>query len=190
MAKQTEEPRVDFTAMKDGSKEDFLIIQNNDEKTAKELPDRLIEHLKEMAKDDGAYHISRLDHVLQCATRAYKDEADDDWIIAALLHDIGDVLAPFTHGQVAYEIIRPFVREEVAWVVKHHGRFQMYYNKSLTEKERNNREEFKAHTYFQSAVAFCEKWDQCSFDPNYTSEKLEFFIPILKRVFNRVPFEN
>lgn len=188
MPETQSEKTVGFTAMRDGSVKDYIIIRENDEVTASELPDRLIEHLKEMAKDDGAYKISRLEHVLQCATRAVRDNADDDWVIAALLHDIGDVLAPFTHGQVAAEILRPFLREEVIWVVRHHGIFQMFYNKSLSSEERGSREQFKEHQYYQSAVDFCENWDQCSFDPKYDSQKLEFFIPILERVFSREPF--
>ena len=179
---------VGFTAMKDGTAADFEIIRENDEITARELPDRIIEHLREMALDDGAYKISRLDHVLQCATRAQRDGADDDWVAAALVHDLGDVLAPFTHGQVAAEILRPFVKADVAWVVRNHGIFQMYYNKSLSHKERNCRDQFKDHPYYQLAVDFCEKWDQCSFDPQYPTENLEFFIPLIKRVFTRVPF--
>lgn len=174
--------------MKAGTAEDFEIIAANDRQTAKELPDRLIAHLQEMAKDDGAYKISRLEHVLQCATRAHRDEANDDWVIAALLHDIGDVLAPFTHGQVAGEILRPFINEEVAWVVTHHGTFQMYYNKSLAKDLQNSRDKFKEHRYYKSAVDFCENWDQGSFDPAYNSEELAFFIPLIKRVFSRPPF--
>jgi len=190
MSDKPQEKRVGFTAMRDGSVEDYIIIRENDEVTASELPDRLIEHLKEMAKDDGAYKISRLDHVLQCATRAMRDGADDDWIIAALLHDIGDVLAPFTHGQVAAEILMPFIREEVTWVVRHHGTFQMYYNKSLSEDDRTSRERLKEYPYYQSAIDFCENWDQCSFDPDYNSESLDFFIPVVRRVFSREPFSS
>ena len=141
-----------------------------------------------MALDDGAYKISRLDHVLQCATRASRDGADDDWVAAALLHDLGDVLAPFTHGQVAAEILRPFVKDEVTWVVRNHGIFQMFYNKSLSPQERHSRDQFKDHPNYQLAVDFCEKWDQCSFDPHYPTEKLEFFTPLIKRVFTRSPF--
>ena len=126
--------------MKDGSAEDYIIIRENDELTAFELPLRVIKHLEQMAEDDGAYQISRLDHVLQCATRAHKEGGDDDWVAAALLHDIGDVLAPYTHGQVAAEILKPFVREEVYWVVRNHGIFQMFYNKSLSVEERNSRD--------------------------------------------------
>ncbi|MEP5612224.1 MAG: HD domain-containing protein [Cyclobacteriaceae bacterium] len=190
MSETQSEKTVGFTAMRDGSVEDFLIIKANDEQTDRELPDRLIFLLKEMAKDDGAYKISRLGHVLQCATRAVRDNADDDWVIAALLHDIGDVLAPFTHGQVAAEILRPFLREEVIWVVRHHGVFQMFYNKSLSLEERDSREQFKKHPYYQLAVDFCENWDQCSFDPDYDTERLEFFIPIVRRIFSRKPFSH
>jgi len=179
---------VGFTAMKQGSVADYQIIAANDAVTAKELPNRLIEHLKEMAEDDGAYQISRLDHVLQCATRIYEDGEDEDWIMAGLFHDIGDVLAPFTHGQVAAEVLRPFVREEVSWVVRHHGTFQMYYNVSLSAEERNSREVHKLHPYYDYAVNFCEKWDQNSFDPKYTAKPLSFFIPMIEHVFTRPPF--
>lgn len=175
--------------MKDGTIEDFQIIARNDESTAQSLPDRLIKHLREMAEDDGAYKVNRLDHVLQCATRAYEDQASDDWIVAALLHDIGDVLAPYTHGQLAAEIIRPFVTEEVCWTVRHHGIFQMFYNKSLSEEKRNSREQFSNHPFYKSAIDFCENWDQCSFDPNYNIKSIKFFIPTIYRVFNRTPFK-
>lgn len=175
--------------MKNGTPEDYQLIRSNDEATARDLPQRLTDHLREMEKDDGAYQISRLAHVLQCATRAYRDKANDDWIIAALMHDIGDVLAPYTHGQVAAEIIRPFVSEEATWVVKHHGIFQMFYNTSLTDDERNSRNQFKENPFYQSAIDFCENWDQCSFDPGYEHEDLEFFIPVIERVFRRKPFK-
>jgi len=108
--------------------------------------------------------------------------------MAGLFHDIGDVLAPFTHGQVAAEVLRPFVREEVSWVVRHHGTFQMYYNVSLSAEERNSREVHKLHPYYDYAVNFCEKWDQNSFDPKYTAKPLSFFIPMIERVFTRPPF--
>lgn len=179
---------VSFTSLKMGTIEDFKIIAANDKETARGLPEQLIEHLHEMAKDDGAYKISRLDHVLQCATRAYRDNADDEWVTAALLHDIGDALAPFTHDKVAGEIIRPFVREEVCWVVSKHGTFQMFYNRNLADELRYSREKYVDHPFYQSAIDFCEKWDQCSFDPDYETEELEFFVPLVKRIFSKTPF--
>lgn len=171
--------------MADGSVEDFEIIHQNDELTARDLPDRLLAHLQEMAEDDGAYQINRLQHVLQCATRAYRDGASDEWIVAALLHDIGDLLAPYTHGQVAAEILRPFVSDEVAWVVRHHGLFQSRYNKRLPDAERQAYLEYKDHPYFAMAIRFTEKWDQNSFDPAYDSLELDFFKPYIYKVIKK-----
>ena len=180
-------PIVSFTRMSEGTADDFRVIAANDALTAQELPNRLIEHLKLMAEDDGAYQVDRLEHLLQTATRCERDGGDDDWIIASLMHDLGDVLAPFSHAEVAAEILRPFVREEVYWAVKHHGIFQQYYNKSLTEKQRRAREQFRDHPHYQATMEFCQRWDQCSFDPNYDSERLEHFIPVIRRVFTRKP---
>lgn len=186
----SEKAIVSFTQMKDGTAEDFEIIARNDEHTATELPERIIAHLRLLEDDDGAYRISsRLEHSLQTATRCERDGGDDDWIAGALIHDIGDVLAPFTHSELAAEIIRPFVREEVVWAIRHHGIFQMYYNASLSEELRNSREKYKDSPYYQSTIDFCEKWDQCSFDPEYESESLDHFVPVLQRVFTRKPFE-
>ncbi len=184
------ENTVSFSNLRDGSVEDFEIIAKNDELTALELPDRIIEHLRAQSFDDGAYKIDRLQHVLQAATRAERDGADDDWIVCALIHDIGDILAPYTHGDLAAEILRPFVRDEVVWVTRHHPTFQKFYNKALDEEQRQSREQFKDHPHYQAAVDFCENWDQTSFDPNYNSEPLEHFEPVIRRVFSRKPFSN
>lgn len=181
-------PRVSFRQMRDGTAADFRLVAENDAATARELPDRILEHLRLLAEDDGAYQISRLDHVLQTASRAERDGADDDWIVGALLHDLGDVLAPFTHAEVAAEILRPFVRDEVSWVVRHHGIFQRFYNKSLDEAARHSREAFADHPHYRAAVDFCERWDQCSFDPAYDTPPLDHFEPVLRRVLTRQPF--
>lgn len=184
----SEQPRVSFTRMSEGSADDFRLVAENDRRTDQELPDRLLAQLRMQAQDDGAYLVDRLQHVLQTATRAERDGADDDWIVGGLLHDVGDVLAPHTHAEVASEILRPFVRPEVTWVVRHHGLFQRFYNKSLPAKERDVRESFADHPFYQAAVDFCEQWDQVSFDPDYPTESLEHFEPALRRVFSRAPF--
>ena len=180
--------RVSFTRMSDGTAADFEIIAANDRLTDAALADRILDHLRMQASDSGAYQVDRLEHVLQTATRAERDGADVDWIVGSLLHDIGDVLAPHTHGQVAFEILRPFVREEVAWVVRHHGVFQRFYNAALPAGERASRDQFREHRFYQAAVDFCELWDQVSFDPNYPSLPLEHFVPLVQEVFSRAPF--
>ncbi len=136
---------------------------------------RLLSELRKQGQESLAgYQIARLEHALQSATRASRDGADIDWLVATLLHDIGDGLAPQNHDRFAAEIIRPFVREEVTWVVEHHGIFQSYYYGHHYGWDKNARDEFKDHPCFQSCANFCERWDQSSFDPDYKSEPLEF----------------
>ena len=127
---------------------------------------------------------------MQSATRAAKDNADTDWVVAALLHDIGDGLAPQNHDKMAAEIIRPFVREEVSWVVEHHGAFQMvYYAQHYEGWNQHEREKHNDSPYYQSCIDFCERWDQSSFDPHYPMYDLSHFEPMVKAVFDRKPYD-
>ncbi|MEM7311484.1 MAG: HD domain-containing protein [Planctomycetota bacterium] len=180
-------PTVSFRRMRDATVADFELIERNDEATARLLPERVLALVRMLAEDDGAYRISRLRHCLQAATRAERDGADDDWIVACLLHDAGDVVAPFTHGQVAAEILRPFVREEVVWTVRQHGLFQLYYNPTLPPERRRARERFADHPHYAATVDFCERWDQCSFDPDYRDEPIEHFEPLVRACLTRTP---
>ncbi len=182
------EKTVSFRSMEEATPGDFDIIAANDRQTDRDLPDRILAHLKIQADDAGAYRVDRLAHVLQTATRAEADGADDDWVVGCLLHDLGDVLAPHTHAEVAAEVIRPFVRPEVTWVVRHHGYFQKYYYANLPDDQRNVREQFRGHQYFDAALRFCEQWDQRSFDPDFKTQTLAHFEPTLRRVLARKPF--
>ncbi len=179
--------KVTFTAMKDGTEAEFKWLAELDEQFSGTLPQRIINMLKFLADDDGGYQISRLDHVLQTATRACRAGASDEWIVAALLHDVGDVIAPDNHSIVASEILRPFVSDEVFWVVRHHGVFQGIYYWHHIGRDRNAREAYRGHPYFDSAVRFCEEWDQNSFDPAYDTLPLEFFVPYVERIFGARP---
>ena len=162
---------VNFTAMKDGTKEEYEFLRHQEE--------------------SFNAMITRLTHGLQSASRAERDGADADWIVAALLHDIGDGLAPQNHDKMAAEIIRPFVREEVTWVVEHHGAFQMvYYAHHYEGWNQYEREKYKASPYYQSCVDFCERWDQSSFDPDYDTLPLEHFEPIVRAVFDRKAYDD
>ena len=175
--------------MSEGTPEDFRLIHANDAASLRDLPQRLLVLLRLLAGDDGAYQIDRLQHVLQTATRAELDGADDDWVVACLLHDVGDVIAPHAHGEVSAEILRPYVRPEVCWVVRQHPLFQRYYDKSLPAPERAAREALRDHPYFERTLEFCERWDQVSFDPEHETRQLEHFEPALVRVFSRPPAE-
>ena len=177
---------VDFTAMKDGTREDYLLLRPLEDEHLKGTADRIIRELKLQAEETlPGYKISRLEHGLQAATRALREGADIDWVVGTLLHDIGDGLAPQNHDRFAAEILRPFMREEVVWTVEHHGVFQMYYYAHHYGWNQHEREKYKDSIYYQSCADFCERWDQSSFDPDYRSEKLDFFLPMVAQVFAR-----
>ena len=178
---------VKFTEMKKGSKEDYELLAEYEKNYVNELPDRILESLKNLDNSVDGYQVSRLEHSLQSATRAEKDGADEEMIVATLLHDIGDSLAPYNHSQLIAAVLRPYVSEKVHWIMLHHGLFQEYYYAHHLGKDRNSRDKFKDHPYSQDAVDFCEKWDQKSFDPNYESFPLDHFEPMVRRLFSKEP---
>ncbi len=177
---------VSFTQMKDGTKADYEMLERLEKPFLALTADRVLEELlrQEHITLEG-YPITRLDHGLQSATRAERDGADIDWIVGALLHDIGDGLAPQNHDRLSAEVIRPFVRWDVAWVVEHHGLFQMLYYGHHYGWDRNARDRYRDHPCFESCATFCERWDQSSFDPDYDSETLNHFEPMVREVFGR-----
>ena len=181
---------VKFTEMKDGDKEDYLLLKELEKSYISMTSDIIIGELKRQGTISlEGYQITRLEHGLQSGTRAFRDGADGDWIIGALLHDIGDGLAPQNHDRMSAEVIRPFVREEVSWVVEHHGIFQMIYYAHHYGWDKNARDEFKDNIYFKSCSDFCERWDQSCFDPDYNYEPIEFFEPMIREVFKRKAYD-
>ncbi len=178
---------VDFTAMKDGTKEEYLFLKPLEDEHVSHTADRVIRELRLQEEETlPGYKISRLEHGLQAATRALNEGADIDWVVGALLHDIGDGLAPQNHDRFAAEILRPYMREEVVWTVEHHGAFQMYYYAHHYGWNQHEREKYRDSAFFQSCVDFCERWDQSSFDPAYHTKNLDFFVPMVKEVFSRM----
>ena len=175
---------VSFSKMEDGTAEEYDFLETLYTKCSHDLPDRVMGFLKQMQGDRLGYQIDRYDHSLQSATRAERDGADEETIVCALLHDIGDVLSPDNHSQVVAAILQPFISERNYWVLKHHGLFQGYYYFHHINKDRNIREKFKDHQFYQACVDFCFKWDQCSFDPNYDNLPLEHFEPMVRRVMS------
>ena len=186
----SDQATVSFTQMKDGSKEDYMLLQKLEAPFLALTADRVMDELaRQGTVTMEGYKITRLDHGLQSATRALSDGADIDWVVGALLHDIGDGLAPQNHDRFSAEVIRPFVRDEVAWVVEHHGIFQMFYYGHHYGWDRNAREEFKDHPFYASCADFCERWDQSSFDPDYQAHDLTYFEPMVKQVFARKAYD-
>ncbi len=181
--------KVSFTQMKDGTKEEYEFLTAHEIEHTKGTADRLMTALVELDESLSGYQITRLGHSVQSASRAWCDGADIDWVVAALLHDIGDIYAPYNHDEYAATILKPFVREQVTWCVETHGDFQMlYYGHHLDGFDQNKRDRHAGHPYFDDCAAFCERWDQASFDPHYDDLPLEFFAPMVREVFARDPY--
>lgn len=177
--------RAKFREMKEGTAEDWAIIGDEYREFAKGLPDRVLEHLKLLDGDFGGFPVDRLEHSLQTATRAHRDGRSEQYVVMALLHDIGDTLGSYNHPQVAAAIIKPFVTEEIHWICENHGAFQGYYYFHHLGMDRNMRDKFAEHPHYQACAEFCEKYDQSAFDPDYESESLEFFEPMVRRVMEK-----
>ncbi len=177
--------RAKFREMKHGTQEDWTIIGGEYMAFAQRLPERVLEHLKLLDGDFGGFPVHRLEHSLQTASRAHRDGRDEPYVVMALLHDIGDTLGSYNHPEVAASIIKPFVSDELHWICQNHGAFQGYYYFHFLGMDRNAREKFRGHEHFEACREFCEKYDQAAFDPDYVSEPLEFFEPMVRRVMAR-----
>ena len=176
--------------MKDGTKEDYLLLDKHEKKFIESTADRIMKFMCGLTKTLEGYKISRLEHSLQTATRALNDKANDEMIVAALLHDIGDELAPLNHSEYAATVLKPYVSEKTRWIIEKHGEFQMYYYAHHLGGNRNQREKYKGHKYYEDTINFCENWDQKSFDPNFKSLSLKEFEPFVKKIFSRKPYSN
>ena len=180
--------KVKFKQMKEGSKEDYLLLNKLEKKFIEGTADRVLKTMQGLTSSLVGYQINRLEHSLQTATRALKEKASDEMIVAALLHDIGDELAPNNHAEFAAAILKPYVSEKTAWIVEKHGIFQMYYYAHHLGFNKNERDKYKGHKYYPATAEFCEKWDQISFDPNYKSLLLKEFEPYVRKIFCRTPY--
>lgn len=181
--------KVSFKRMDEGSASDYALLDEFETDYIKGLPDRIIHSLQRLDDTLGGYQVTRLQHSLQSATRAEADGADIELIVAALIHDIGDELAPENHSQLAACIIRPYVRAEVSWILEMHGVFQFKYYADKVGLNPDERERWRNHPWFDSCEQFCRDWDQVSFDPDYETKPLSYFEPMLRQVFSRPPFD-
>ena len=177
------EKQATFSEMKNGTAEDYAIIGEHGSKFASELPNRILAHLDLLKGDTGGFAVDRFTHSIQTATRAHRDGKDEEYVVCALLHDIGDTIASANHADLAATMLEPFVSEKNYWIVKHHGIFQGYYFFEHLGLDKNMRDQFKGHEFWNDCAEFCSKYDQNSFDPEYENMDIEEFIPMVHNVF-------
>lgn len=172
-----------FKSMVEGTQEDWAVIADQAMEFNKGLSDRVLKHLRILDGDFGGFPIDRLQHSLQTATRAHRDGRDEEYVVCALLHDIGDTLGSYNHPDIAAAILKPFVSERNHWMVVHHGIFQGYYFFEHLGLNKNLRDQHKDSPHYEYTAQFCHLYDQAAFDPDYESETLEFFEPMVRRLF-------
>jgi len=181
---------VSFTQMRDGTAEDYAFLAEHEAAFNAELPARILKALEDLRHSLSGYKIDRLTHSLQTATRAERDGADIDWIVSALVHDLGDDLAPMNHDSLAAAILKPYVRAECTWVVHHHGIFQYAYYGDKVGLDPEARQKYKDSPHYGAAVTFCQRWDQAAFDPDYDTRPLAHFKPMVETVFSRPAWDD
>ncbi len=175
--------RARFTRMRDSTAEDWQLIAGEFAPFSRALPDRVLAHLRLLDGDYGGFPIDRYSHCLQTATLALRDGRDEEYVVCALLHDIGDTLGSFNHPDIAAAILKPFVSEANLWMVQHHGIFQGYNFFHHIGMDRNMRDQFKGHPHYARTEEFIALYDDPAFDPRGETLPISEFEPLLRRLF-------
>ena len=176
-------PRATFTDMKESTAADWAILAAQHPQLVRNLPQQIINHLLLMDGEYGGFPVDRLQHSLMTATLAHQDGRDEEYVVCALVHDIGDTLSPLNHPAIGAAIVKPFVSEANHWMVEQHGIFQGYYFFDYVGLDRTIREDFRAHPFYNHTLEFCEKYDSLAFDPKLEYLPLDAFVPMIQRVF-------
>jgi predicted HD phosphohydrolase len=179
--------QINFTRLSDGTKAEFEYLENLERSLDHNMTACLLTLLDGTDRETG-YLVSPKIHCLQAATRALRDDAGDELVVAALFHDVADVVAPNNHAEVGAAILRPFISERTHWIMAHHNIFQGFYYWEHVGRDKNMRERYRGHPDFEHCATFCEKWDQNSFDPHYHTLGIDAFMPMVGRVLSRTPF--
>lgn len=175
--------RTNFTTFEESTADDWAVIMQHIQVTQSHVADNVIAQMRQLRNDYGGFPVDRLEHSLQTATRAERAGREDEYVLCALLHDIGDNLAPYNHPSIAAGILKPFVSEAHHWMVKHHGIFQGYFFWHHIGGDRNARDEFKDSPHYDLTEEFCALYDQTAFDATYVSNPLEHYEPLIRARF-------
>lgn len=180
-----ERARALFRRMDEATPADWDIIQREMRPFRAGLAERILDHLRLLGGDYGGFAVDRLEHSLQTATRAHRDGRDEEYVVCALVHDIGDALASYNHADLAAAIVKPFVSVANHWLVRKHALFQGYHFFHYVGLDRHARERYRGHPHFARTAEFIERYDQASFEAGFAAMPLAAFAPMVGRVFAR-----
>ena len=175
--------KTSFSKISESSADDWKLIMNEQLRYISKLPDRILTHLELLRGDYGGFPIDRLEHCLQTANLAAEAGEDEEYIVCALLHDIGDTLGSANHADVSAAILQPFVSEANHWMIKHHAIFQGYNFFHLLGMDRNMRDQYRDCEHFDRTAKFIEMYDNPAFDNKAPKIPLASFEPMIRRVF-------
>ncbi|MCY3820577.1 MAG: HD domain-containing protein [Gammaproteobacteria bacterium] len=181
-------PIVTFTRMDQGTAEDYALLDELAKPYIVKTGKRVLAYLENIADGFPGYPIDRCQHSLQTATRALRAGECEEYVVAALLHDIGDDLSPENHAELGASVLRPYVARHTHWMVQQHGLFQGYYYFDKIGLDANARLRHRSHPAFDMTVDFCDAYDQKSFDPDYDTLPIDHFVPMVERIFARKPW--
>lgn len=176
--------RATFVRMQDSTQQDWALIGGEFMQFVRGLPQRVVQHLQLLQGDYGGFPVDRYTHSLQTATLALDDGRDEEYVVCALLHDIGDTLGSYNHPDIAAAMLQPFVSEANHWMVQHHGIFQGHYFFHHIGLDRDMREQYRNHPHFAHTAEFCERYDNPAFDAAGRTLPIEHFMPMLERVLS------
>ncbi|KAK3281930.1 hypothetical protein CYMTET_10309 [Cymbomonas tetramitiformis] len=183
---------IQYRSLKEATPEEWKvgIQQFNKVASSSQQAIRMLDMLRVQKGTNIGALVDLYEHGLQTATRAYRDGANEETIVVALLHDVGELITPISHGEIAGSILRPYISQQNYWILMHHEIFQAYYygDAAGATVDKNARDDFKDHEFYEECIKFCEKWDQAAFDPEYDTLPLEFFEPMVHRVLARRPY--
>lgn len=174
--------RATFTQLKGVTAEQFAPLHPATERFRAALPDRILRSLARLGGEYDGFPIDRLQHSLQTATLAQQDGRDEEYVFCSLVHDIGDELAFYNHGDLAAVVVEPFVSPANHWMVRHHPVFQGYYYWQHLGKDPLTVKRLRGHPHFEHTWAFVERYDQRAFDPSIATLPLAAFEPLVRRV--------
>jgi len=178
------QPVIAATSFRDTSAEEWeFAFRRSRERDQQEAGEHVLALLRsqETVQSSG-FQLNSYTHALQSATKAMQAGMDEEYVVCALLHDLGEFLDPFNHGDIAGEIVRNFVSPDNHWMVANHPIFQLSFrDHSLYDREACRR--LQGHPVFERTMDFCDRFDQSCFDGGFTNLPLDAFAPMVRRVF-------
>jgi predicted HD phosphohydrolase len=184
MPETTAAERVGFARMDESTREHWDHIATESVNDWENVPDRILEQLRALAGVTNGFAVNQLTHACQTAARAEHAGADTEVVVASLCHDIAKAVSEPNHPAQAAALLKPYVRDEVVWMVQVHQDFQGRHYYGFMGKDPDARQQHAGHPAYELAERFADEWDQTSFDPEYDTPPLEHFEPLVREVFS------